>query len=117
MEPHKLSRAQSQIIDDVESWGDRSGVSAFSLVEIALLSLGGRLSKAHTTTLLNELETNPAFQILPMTTDIAWEIATLGGALRDPADQTIVATARVHRLQLVTSDQRIIDSQLVRVID
>jgi PIN domain nuclease of toxin-antitoxin system len=36
--------------------------------------------------------------------------------LRDPADQAIVATARVHRLKLVTSDQRIIESKLVPVI-
>jgi PIN domain nuclease of toxin-antitoxin system len=32
-------------------------------------------------------------------------------------DRVIVATARTHRLKLVTSDQRIIDSQLVPVID
>jgi PIN domain nuclease of toxin-antitoxin system len=37
--------------------------------------------------------------------------------LRDSADRTIVATARVHRLRLLTSDRRIIDSKLVSVID
>lgn len=36
---------------------------------------------------------------------------------RDPADRAIVATARVHRLRLVTSDQRIIESKLVPVIE
>jgi predicted nucleic acid-binding protein len=29
----------------------------------------------------------------------------------------MAATARVHRLRLVTSDQRIIESKLVQVID
>jgi len=41
----------------------------------------------------------------------------MGNALRDPADRAIVATARVHRLRLVTSDQRIIESKLVLVIE
>jgi prevent-host-death family protein len=36
--------------------------------------------------------------------------------LRDPADRAIVATARVHRLRLITADRRIIDSKLVTVI-
>ena len=38
------------------------------------------------------------------------------GNLRDPADRAIVATARVHRLSLVTSDQRIIKSGLIPVV-
>jgi PIN domain nuclease of toxin-antitoxin system len=36
--------------------------------------------------------------------------------LRDPADRTIVATARVRNLRLLTSDQRIIESNLVPVV-
>jgi len=47
--------------------------------------------------------------------EIAGETASLGN-LRDPADRAIVATARVHRLTLVTSDQRIIESRLVPVV-
>ncbi len=41
----------------------------------------------------------------------------MGGALRDPADRAIVATARIHNLKLLTSDQRIIDSRLVPFIE
>jgi PIN domain nuclease of toxin-antitoxin system len=37
--------------------------------------------------------------------------------LHDPADRAIVCTARVHSLRLVTSDRRIVDSNLVSVID
>ncbi len=55
-------------------------------------------------------------RVLPLSHDIAAEAAALG-SLRDPADRTIVATARVHRLRLVTSDQRIIDSNLLPVVD
>ena len=52
-----------------------------------------------------------------MTFEIATEVAALGDSLRDPADRAIVATALVHRLTLVTSDQRIIDSRLLTVIE
>jgi PIN domain nuclease of toxin-antitoxin system len=66
--------------------------------------------------LLGDLESNPIFQIIPITVEIAADVAALGGSLRDPSDRAIVATARVHRLKLVTSDQRIIDSGLVQVV-
>jgi len=41
----------------------------------------------------------------------------VGDSLRDPGDPEIVATARVHRLRLLTADQRIIESALVPVIE
>jgi len=67
--------------------------------------------------LLGTLDDNPAFQVLPITVEIATEVATMGGgSLSDPADRAIVATARVHRLRLITSDQRIIESRLVAVV-
>jgi PIN domain nuclease of toxin-antitoxin system len=66
--------------------------------------------------LFDELASNPAFQILPLTVEIAAEVAALGGSLRDPADRAMVATGRVNRLRLVTSAQCIIDSKLVPVV-
>jgi len=57
------------------------------------------------------------FLVVPFTIEVASEVAALGDVLRDPADRAIVATARVHRLRLVTSDQRIIDSNLVAAIE
>jgi PIN domain nuclease of toxin-antitoxin system len=44
-------------------------------------------------------------------------MGALGDSLRDPADRVIVATARVHRLTLLTADQRIIESDLVPVVE
>jgi len=63
-----------------------------------------------------ELNSNPALRILPLTCEVALDVASLG-VLRDPADRAIAATARVHRLKLVTSDQRIIESKLVQVVE
>jgi len=66
--------------------------------------------------LLSELDTNPAFQIVPLTVNAAAEIAAVGRLLRDPADRAIVCTARVCKLRLVTSDRRIIESGLVPTV-
>jgi len=50
----------------------------------------------------------PFVQLLPMTVDVAHESNHLPGEFhRDPADQIIVASARIHRLTLISSDQRI----------
>jgi PIN domain nuclease of toxin-antitoxin system len=62
------------------------------------------------------LNANPLFRVLPLTYEVAREVAWLA-ALRDPADRAIVATARVHKLRLVTSDERMIQSGLVPVVE
>ena len=96
--------------------GECVGVSGFSLLEIALLAERRRIS-AGLDELFHELDTNPSIRILPLTTDVAREVTALGDGLRDPADRVIVATARIHRLRLLTADQRIIASKLVGVIE
>jgi PIN domain nuclease of toxin-antitoxin system len=113
----KLSRSQCRVLDDAEGRGECVGVSAFSLIEIVLLAEGRKRLGAGVNELFHELDTNPAFRIIPLTTDVALEMAALGEALRDPGDRVIVATARVHRLRLLTADQRIIESDLVPVIE
>jgi PIN domain nuclease of toxin-antitoxin system len=64
----------------------------------------------------DSLQTSPVFRVLPLTFETTSDVPSLA-TLRDPADRAIVVTARVHRLQLVTSDQRIIKSRLVTVIE
>jgi len=113
----KLSREQSRVLDDAERRGECFGLSAFSLIEIVLLAEGRQRIAAGADELLHELNTNPANRIIPLTMDVAHEMAAMGDALRDPADRVIVATARVHRLRLLTADQRIIASRLVPVIE
>lgn len=92
-------------------------LSAISLLEVAILTGEGKLRlKSTLDEFFEELQGSPVFRVLPLTYEVASEVASLGNRLRDPADRTIVATARVHRLQLVTSDQRIIESKLVPVV-
>jgi PIN domain nuclease of toxin-antitoxin system len=91
------------------------GLSAMSLLEIAMLTSQGKL-RPRADEFFEELQANPLFRIFPLSYEIASEVASLGAGLRDPADRAIVATARVHRLRLMTSDQRIIESKFVQVV-
>jgi PIN domain nuclease of toxin-antitoxin system len=96
---------------------ERLAFSAASLLEIAVLTGGDRLAlKGSLGKFFGDLSADAAFCMLPLTYDVAIEAASLG-VLRDPADRAIAATARVHRLKLVTSDQRIIESGLVPVVE
>jgi PIN domain nuclease of toxin-antitoxin system len=116
-EPKKLSREQIRVLREAVRRREPVAVSAVTLLEIAVLfgegAMRGNLTAAD---ILSELESNPAFHIEPLTIDVAAEVAALGDALRDPADRAIVCTARVRGLRLLTSDRRIVDSQLVPVV-
>ena len=114
----KLSKQQVRALDEAERRAEPVTLSSMTLLEVAVLVSQGRVKlKTSLQEFFEDLQTNPVFRILPLTYEIAAEVASMGSALRDPADRAIVATARVHRLRLVTSDQRIIDSKLVSVVD
>jgi len=110
-----LSREQVHVLEAAVRRAEPIALSAISLLEIAVLGSAGKLGlKVALEELLEDLQ-SPVFQILPLTYEVAAEGASLG-SLRDPADRAIVATARVQRLRLVTSDHRIIESKLVSVV-
>ena len=51
---------------------------------------------------------SPFIELLPLSVDIALESAHLPAPFhKDPADQMIVATARMHSLVLISADQRL----------
>lgn len=116
-EPKRLSRDQARVLDRAHRHAEGLALSAITLVEVAILAGARRLSsKESLSQIFDTLQGDPAMRILPLTFEIADEVASLG-VLKDPVDRMIVATARVHRLQLVTSDQRIIESGLVSVVE
>ncbi len=115
VEPERLSREQDRILTQAERRAEPLAVSAVSLVEIGVIP-GNRL-RISVSEILRALEPGAGFQIVPMDLVIAAEIAAMGDSLRDPNDRAIVATARVHGLRLVTSDERIIASKLVPVVE
>lgn len=113
----RLSREQSKAMQLASRKSAPFAFSAVTLIEIALLHGDGNLKlRSGLDQFLAELEESPDFLLLPVTAGIASDFASLH-LLRDPFDRAIVATARVHRLQLVTSDQRIAASNLVPIID
>jgi PIN domain nuclease of toxin-antitoxin system len=116
-EVRKLSRPQLRALESAVRRGEPVALSAVSLLEIAVLASGERPAlKVSLDEFFRDLNSNPTFRILPLTYEVALDVAALG-VLRDPADRAIAATARVHRLRLVTSDQRIIASKLVPVVE
>jgi len=117
IDSRKLSRSQLRALESSARRGEPVAISAISLLEIAVLASGERPAlKISLDEFFEDLSSNAAFRILPLTYEVALEIASLS-ALRDPADRAIAATARVHRLRLATSDRRIIDSGLVQVVE
>lgn len=115
-EARKLSRIQLRALEAAVRRGEPVAFSAISLLEIAVLASGEKPAlKVPLDDFFQDLNSNPSFRVLPLTYEVALEVASLG-ILRDPADRVIAATARVHRLRLVTSDERIIESKLVHVV-
>jgi PIN domain nuclease of toxin-antitoxin system len=108
-EASKLSRSQLRALESAVRRGEPVALSAISLLEIAVLASRERpASKAPLDELFQDLNSNPAFRVLPLTYEVALDVALLS-VLRDPADRAIAATARVH--------QRIIESKLVQVVE
>jgi len=113
-----LSREQTRVLDLNEKRGQPLTICAATLIELALLHRdGGRGVGQDIDRVLSTIEAGPACRILPITVEIAREFSSISQGLRDPIDTAIVATARVHRLKLLTSDQRIIGSGLVSIIE
>ena len=115
-DPKRLSRNQLRILDEAVRRRQSVAISAITLLEVAVLSERASPMKLSISELFDRLEADPVFSILPLTIDVAKEASFLG-SLRDPADRVIAATARVHGLRLLTSDRRILDSNVVSAVD
>jgi len=92
------------------------GVSAISPWEVAKKSSIGkiRLSMPLREWIINSTA-NPGIRIYPLTPEVAGEANSLPGKFHnDPADQMIVATARVFDLTIITCDKNILGYPYVR---
>ena len=112
----RLTRTQAEVIEANET--DVIGVSAISCWEIAQLVEYGRPELPCP---LEEWFENalsyPGIRLFELTPEIAIESTQLPGEFhRDPADQMIVATARVYGCPLVTSDGRLLEYLHVETI-
>ncbi len=112
--PERLGKRATRAIDKA----DRLGVPAISVWEVAMKVQTGRLrlNQPVATWVEQGLAVDPRLELLPLLPSISVESAALSWDHRDPADRLIVATARVYESSLVTADERIRASGLVRCI-
>ncbi len=117
LRPEGLSRAAARAISRAAA-GEGIANASITLWEIALLIDAGRvLVHGSTESFLKQISQRAQLFVL----DLSPEIAALAFQFppefpKDPADRIIAATARVHGLPLVTKDQRLQESALLRTI-
>lgn len=110
----ELSSATRKILDDFSKKGERPFLSDMSLWEAQMLYRRGRivlqipfeewLSQA-----------SSSVELLRITPNVILEVDRLPHSFHgDPADRIIVATAIAHRISLLTRDQKILDSNVVK---
>ena len=116
IDPDQLTETQHQQITEGEE--DVIGVSAISCWEVAKLCEYGRLELPVGLAEWFRLALGyPGVSLLHLTPEVAIESTSLPGNFhRDPSDQIIVATARMHECPLVTSDDKITDYPHVQTI-
>jgi len=104
----RLRPKQAEVIKANEA--GTIGISAISFWEVAKLVEYGRLTLPYPIEEWFEMALSyPGIRTLGLTPEIATASTQLPGSFhRDPADQIIVATARIHACPLVTSDQKLI---------
>lgn len=103
----RLTQQHRQWIQQYQSQG--LGVSIISCWEVAKLVENNRLAMSIAVDeWLAAALAYPGVQLLNLTTPIVVESTKLIGFHRDPADQLIVATARIYGCPLLTADAKIL---------
>lgn len=117
-DPDRLSKRQRDMLEGVQAREGVLAISAITLWEIGMMFAKGRLkTKGSLPSILSEIENSPWITVLPINAAVAAESTAIRPNLQtDPADHLIVATARVFRLPLLTSDERITAANLAIVV-
>lgn len=109
LEPDRLSDAAIQVLRDSET---ELFLSPVSIWEVTVLVAKGRVVlTSDVVEWVSEALSQVPVQEIPLTIEAALETNRLSLPHRDPADQFIVATARVFNLTLVTADRRILGAK------
>ena len=108
-----LPAAVQELVGDAD---ESLGLSVFSLWEAAKKHLQGKLPLPMDLSAWLKAAVPGHVHVLPLTADIIVESTRLPEfPVNDPADQLIVATARVHKLILLTSDTHLRGYRHVRI--
>jgi PIN domain nuclease of toxin-antitoxin system len=105
LDPDQLSAAAGRAIEDA----DRLVISSISVWEIGLKVKRGKLTlPLSMPEYVDRLDRLDKLEILPVDVRTWLENLDLDWEHRDPADRTVVATARLLGCPLIASDRRII---------
>lgn len=104
-QPHTIPPAVLRVLQAAH---ELFGLAAISLWEVGKKVQVGKLPLPKELPLWFTDALAPNVQILPLSDDVVVEAMRLPEfPNRDPADELIVATARVHRLTLLTTDSKL----------
>lgn len=110
--PRSTSKHKITILENQERG---LGVSIISCWEVAKLVEKKRLVLSLSVEeWLEKASAYPGVQVLELNIPILVESTKLVGFHNDPADQIIVATAKIHHSQLLTADSKILNYSGVR---
>lgn len=112
----RIAPSQADAIEEAKS--DAVGVSAISCWEVAKLAERGRLALPNPVDEWLSLALGyPGVRLIELSPAISVASTQLPeGFHRDPADQIIVATARMNNCRLVTSDEKIVSYEHVKTV-
>lgn len=106
LEPERLSR---RVLAELGYSNNELWLSPISIWELLTLSRKKRLSlMPDANTWITEHLVAAPFKAAPVTFEVARELGRFQLPHRDPADQFLVATAKVFELTLVTADERLL---------
>lgn len=112
--PERLGKKAARAIQTA----DRIGIPAICVWEVAMKgeSRKPRFDRPYDVWIDEALQADPRLELVPLLPRISVDAARLSWDHRDPADRIIVASARVLDAPLVTTDETIRESKLVRCI-
>lgn len=108
LEPGRLTRAAAELVTAPDA---RVFVSSITAAEVACAQERGRITlRDHWKRWLRRALDVNGWEALPASLEVVEEAYSLPEPFhRDPADRLIAATARVHRLTLLTGDRLLLD--------
>jgi PIN domain nuclease of toxin-antitoxin system len=116
-ESYQLTAHYQSLIEEHKA--DGLGVSIISCWEVAKLVENGRLKlQCPVEEWIEQALAYPDVRLLQLTPRIVVESTQLPGSFhRDPADQIVVATARIWKCPLLTADDRILQYAHVSLLE
>ena len=115
-EPERLSQNVNKLISETPT--DQRAIASISIWEFAMMVTRGRIRlRVSPEEWMEHAINRTGIAVLHLSPKIALESCNLPGKFhKDPADRIIVATARIHKLKLITKNQNIINYPNVETV-